>query len=210
MDAARFRYAGLAAVALLWSTLGLASLRSGFPLLGPRPLSWLVADPASSALYGVGLAGGALLLAAFHQYVRSHHPVGRGFSAAMLGGLAGQAIAAVVPIDGGPAAHLVHTVAALALGASLPVLMWRFAVAQPAGPWRRLAGRLALAEAAACAVGVVLSRRSVAPLAEIVPAACFHLWIGLVTLAGTGRVTAPSPASRRRDSTPSLHDATAP
>jgi len=178
------RYAGLAAVALLWSTLITASLRTGFPLLGPRPLSWLAAEPGAAVLYSVGLAGGAGLLLVFHGYVRAHFPVGRrSFSIAMVVGLAGQAIAAVVPIHGSPVAHDVHTVAALTLGASLPVLMWRFALAQPAGAWRRRCLRLAWLETAACVVGVVLSRRSVAPLAEILPAACFHLWIAAVTFA---------------------------
>lgn len=196
MERAQTRYAGLAAVAVLWTTLGLAALRAGFPLAGERPLSWLAADPASSALYSTGLAVGALLLAVFHGHVRARYRVSRGFSVAMLAGLAGQAVAAFVPISGGPLAHRVHTVAALTLGASLPVLMWRFALTQQRGPWRRLVKRLALAEGAACAVGVALSRLSVAPLAEILPAACFHVWIAVLTFgpAGTWHAGQESPA----------------
>jgi hypothetical protein len=175
------RASGVAAVALLWSTLGIASFASGFPLLGPRPLSWLAADRSVAWLYAVGLGGGAALLLVFHRYVRNRFPVGHGFTAAMVGGMVGQAIAAVVPIHGGGARHTVHTVAALTLGASLPALMWRFAAAQPPGTWRRRCRRLAWAETAACVAGVALSRRSVAPLAEILPAACFHAWIIAVT-----------------------------
>lgn len=175
------RSSGMAAVALLWSSLGAASLASGFPLLGPRPLSWLAADRSVAWLYTAGLGGGAALLLVFHRYVRSRFPVGRGFSAAMVAGMVGQGIAAVVPIHGGGARHTVHTVAALALGASLPALMWRFAAAQPPGTWRRRCRRLAWAETVACAAGLVLSRRSVAPLAEILPAVCFHAWIIAVT-----------------------------
>lgn len=186
MKGARTRYAGPAAVAVLWTTLGVAALRADFPLHGERPLSWLAADPASSALYSAGLFGGALLLVAFHGHVRAQYGVSRGFSIAMLAGLAGQAVAAIVPIHGSPLEHRVHTVAALTLGASLPVLMWRFVTTQPRGPWRRLVRRLALAEAAACAVGVVLSRLSVAPLAEILPAACFHAWIAVLTFGPPG------------------------
>jgi hypothetical protein len=177
------RYAGLAAVAVLWSTLGAASVLSEFPLAGSRPLSWLAAEPSVAPLYAVGLAGGAVLLLAFHRYVTSNFPTGRGFSIAMLAGLAGQAVAAVVPIHGAGPAHAVHTVAALTLGASLPALIWRFAVKQPPGAWRRRCLSLAWLDTAACAAGVVLSRQSVAPLAEILPAACFHLWIAVVTLA---------------------------
>ncbi len=190
------RYAGLAAVALLWSTLGFAALASGFPLTGPRPLSWLAADPSVAGLYAVGLAGAAALLLAFHRHVKAHFAAGRGFSIAMLAGLAGQAIAAVVPIHVDGLAHTVHTAAALTLGASLPALMWRFAVKQPKGAWRARCLGLAWLETAACAVGVVLSRRSVAPLAEILPAACFHLWIAVVTFApgGAGLVDGQSAA----------------
>ena len=175
------RYAGLAAIALLWSSLGAGSLRSDFPLLGPKPLSWLAADSSVALLYGVGLAGGAVLFLVFLRYVTARFPAGRSFRVAMVIGMAGQAVAAVVPIHGDALAHGAHTVAALTLGASLPVLMWRFAVKQPAGAWRRRCVRLAWLETAACAVGVVLSRRSVAPLAEILPAACFHLWVAAVT-----------------------------
>jgi hypothetical protein len=186
------RYAGLAAVATLWLTLAAAARRAGFPLLGASPLSGLVGDPRAAWLYRAGLSGGAVLLVVFHRYVRTRYRVSRTFSVALLVGLAGQVVAAAVPIDGGPTAHAVHTVAALTLGASLPVLMWRFAAAQEPGRWRRLTYGLCWAEVAACGAGLVLSRHAVAPLAEIVPAACFHLWIAALTVAD-GPVAARSP-----------------
>ena len=101
-----------------------------------------------------------------------------GFSVAMLAGLVGQMVAAFVPIGGDPAAHRIHTTFALALGISLPLLMWRFAAGQEPGPWRRLAYRLFWAEAAACAAGLYLSARSIAPVAEILPGIAFHI-VGL-------------------------------
>lgn len=201
------RFSGVAAIAVLWSSLGAASAVGGFPLLGRQPLSWLVAaGPWPAALYRAGLAGGAVLLVAFHGQVRTRYRVGRGFSVAMLAGLGGQLVAAFVPIDGTPPAHRAHTVAALALGASLPVLMWRFAAAQSPGPWRRRAYRLAQVEAAACVVGVLLSRHGIAPPAEIVPAAAFHLWIVVLTLAGRagGRHDAPGTAVADSQATPIL------
>lgn len=187
MASDRRRVAGVAAVAVLWTVLLAAMLRSGFPLLGRRPLSWMVADPASALLFRLALVVGGLLLVVFHEHVRARYPVDRWFSVAMLGGLAGQLVAAAVPIDGGAVANGVHTAAALGLGVSLPVLIWRFAAAQPPGPWRRRAWALAAVEAAACATGIALSRSSVAPLAEIVPAAGFHLWIIAVTLGPKAR-----------------------
>jgi hypothetical protein len=178
------RLSGVAAVAVLWTLLPVALWRTGFPVLGERPLSWMVEDPASARLFRVALVVSALLFIVFHGHVRARFPVDRWFSVAMLGGMVGQLMAAAVPIDGGPLAHQVHTVAALGLGLSLPVLMWRFAASQPAGRWRRVAWALFAIEAAACVVGVLLSRRSVAPLAEVVPAVGFHLWVLTLTTVG--------------------------
>ena len=178
----RLRETGLAAIVVLWTTMAAASLLAGFDLLGERPLSHLGTVPASALLFSGGLALAAVLLVGFHQFVRDRFPVSPTFSVAMLVGMAGQLVAAVVPIGGDGLAHRVHTTSALVLGASLPVLMWRFAAAQPGGRWRRLSYGLFWAEAVACAVGLWLSARSVAPVAEILPAAVFHAWIVAVTL----------------------------
>lgn len=194
------RYAGVAAVATLWSTVGAAMLRTGFPVLGERPLSWLAEDPAAALLFSTGLVVGALLLVVFALDVRGRHPVGAGFLAAMVGGMACQVVAGLVSIGGGRVENRVHTAAALALGASLPVLMWRFAAAQPAGRWRRVAYALFWAEAAACVVGIVLSQRSVAPLAEVIPAATFHLWVVVLTLRRPGSGPAARSAAQRSQS----------
>ena len=179
----RLRETGLAAVVVLWTTMAAGSLLAGFDLLGDRPLSHLGTERASALLFSGGLAVAALLLLAFHGYVRQRFPASPTFSAAMLVGMAGQLVAALVPIGGEGPAHRVHTTSALVLGACLPVLMWRFAAAQPPGPWRRLCYGLFWAEALACAVGLWLSARSIAPVAEILPAAVFHSWIVAVTLA---------------------------
>ena len=176
------RFAGIAGVAVLWTMLGAAMWRGGFPVLGARPLSWMVADPASAGLFRGALIASAVLFVVFHGSVRSRFRAGPAFSFAMLGGMACQVTAAVVPIDGGGAATRAHTIAALALGLSLPVLMWTFAASQPPGRWRRSAWILFAVEVAAGAAGVLLSRLAVAPLAEILPAAGFHLWIIVVTL----------------------------
>lgn len=177
------RYAGLVAVATLWTTLGAGTVLTGFDLLGERPLSYLGTQHPSALLFSGGLLVAALALLAFHRHVRARYRVTTLFSVAMLVGLAGQAVAALVPIGGDGAGHRVHTKAALVLGASLPLLMWRFAASQPAGAWRRLTYGLFWVEAAAVAVGLHLSARMVAPVAEILPAAAFHLWIVAVTVS---------------------------
>lgn len=128
------QYTGVAAVAAIWTLLLAATARAGFDLLGEEPLSDLGTRSPSAVLFTLGLAVPALLLTAFHRYVRDRFPVSSGFSVAMLVGLAGQLVAAFVPIGGEPAVHRVHTTSALVLGASLPLLMWRFAAGQPRGP----------------------------------------------------------------------------
>ncbi len=183
-----FRHAGLAAVAVVWATLLVATVLTGFDLLGERPLSHLGTQAPSAGLFTFGLAVSALLLLGFHNYVRRRFAVSAGFSPAMLAGLAGQLVAAFVPIGGEPGLHRVHTISALALGVSLPLLMWRFAAGQRPGPWRRVSYGFFWAEVAACVVGLYLSARRVAPVAEIVPGAVFHTWIITVTLVGTARV----------------------
>ncbi|HEX2193143.1 MAG TPA: hypothetical protein VHH09_08105 [Acidimicrobiales bacterium] len=179
----RLRPTGVAAVVVLWTSLGVGSVLADFDLLGERPLSHLGAGGPAVVLFSGGLALAAVLLVGFHQYVRHSFPVSATFSVAMLLGMAAQLVAAVFPIGGNGPAHRVHTTSALLLGASLPVLMWRFAATQPPGPWRRRSYGLFWAEAAACAVGLWLSARGIAPLAEIVPAVFFHSWILAVTLA---------------------------
>ncbi len=168
-------------MATVWGTLLSATALTGFDLLGPDPLSYLGTQDRSAALFAIGLAVPAVLLTVFHQEVRRGLPTGRGFSTAMLVGLAGQMVAAFVRIGGDAGAHRVHTTSALVLGASLPVLMWRFAAGQPAGRWRRLCYGLFWVEALASAAGLYLSARGVAPLAEVLPGAAFHIWVLVVT-----------------------------
>ncbi len=182
MNPSALRYSGVAAVVVLWTTMSVGSVRARFDLLGTRPLSYLAEDPGAALLFGAGLVVAAILLVGFHRYVRERYPVTPAFSWLMLGGLAGQLVAGIVPIGGDGISHFVHTTSALILGASLPVFMWRFAASQPAGAWRWVSYALFWGEAAACAIGLFLSNRGVAPLAEIVPAALFHLWIVTLTM----------------------------
>lgn len=193
------RSTGVAAVATLWTSLLAATALSGFDLLGEDPLSYLGSDGGTAGLFTVGLLVSALLFAGFHRFVRDRYPVATGFSAAMLTGLAGQVVAAVVPIGGDSVVHRVHTISALVLGISLPLLMWRFAAGQPEGRWRRISYALFWTEALACAVGLYLSAQMVAPVAEILPASVFHAWIIIVTVTaaretlGSRREGGPSP-----------------
>lgn len=171
---------------MLWATQLLAISFAGFDLTGDEPLSEL-ANTATGWLFSVGLAGAAVLFLVFVGYLRRAFPVGMGFSVAMTVGMVGQLIAGLLPIGGGGWVSEVHVMSALILGASIPVLMWRFAADQPAGTLRRRFYGLFWLEAAACAAGIVLSRRHIAPVAEILPAMAFHLWVVVATVAAPQR-----------------------
>jgi len=149
-------------------------------------LSYLALASDIGLLFGVGLVASASLFAAFQRHLRHRFGLGTGFSVVMLVGMAGQFVAGVVPIGGTGIGRDVHVTAALTLGASIPVLMWRFAAEQPPGAWRRWCYRLLWLEVAASATGIVLSRNHVAPLSEILPAVVFHAWVAMTTFARTG------------------------
>ncbi len=185
----------MAAVVVLWSSIGAGMLRTGLGLAGERPISYLGTDPRSVVLFRGSLLVATVLLVGFAAHVRGSWSTGRGFLAAFLTGQAGQVVAAVVPIDGPGADHAIHTTGGIVLGVSLPVLMWRFAAGQPPGPRRAAAYGLFWLEVAACVAGVALSRSMRAPVAEAVPAAGFHLWVIVVTAWRPTGGPAPSRAS---------------
>ncbi|WP_421119360.1 DUF998 domain-containing protein [Aquihabitans daechungensis] len=178
------RWTGVAAVVVLWSTQLVAICFAGFDLAGERPLSYLANEPGTGWLFSLGLVVAAVLFLAFLSYLRRSYPVGLGFTVVMTVGMVSQLVAGVLPIGGDGAVSRAHVISALVLGASIPVLMGCFAADQAAGPWRRRCWQLFGVEAAACAVGIVLSQLHVAPIAEILPAMAFHLWVVVVTLDG--------------------------
>lgn len=177
------RWTGVAGVAVLWATQLLAIAVSDFDLVGEAPLSELVNQPGSGWLFSVGLVTGAVLFLAFASYLRRTTPTGTAFSVAMAVGMTGQLVAGILPIGGDGLVSRIHVVSALILGASIPVLMGCFAAAQPPGRRRTRCWQLFWLEAAACVIGIALSRRHIAPVAEILPAMAFHLWVVVVTLA---------------------------
>jgi hypothetical protein len=193
------RYAGLAAIVTLWTSLGVGMSRTGLRLSDPEPLSYLGTDPRARFLFRGGLLLGALLLAGFSWFVHQRFTPPWTFLVASLVGLGGQVVAAMVPLSGPGSRPGVHTTAGLILGLSLPVLMWRFAAGQAPGRWRRQSYALFWLEVTACAVGVGLSRSMRAPVAEAVPAGAFHLWIMVVTFHSrrpppVGAAPGPGPA----------------
>lgn len=177
----RTRWTGIAAVATLWSTQLALIAATRFDLIGERPLSYLALESDIGFLFGGGLVVSAVLFVAFEWHLRHRYRAGATFSVVMLVGMVGQFIAGVIPIGGMGTASRVHVVSALTLGASIPVLMWRFAAGQPPSAWRRWCYGLFWAEAATCVAGITLSRLHVAPLAEILPALAFHTWVAMVT-----------------------------
>lgn len=169
-------------MAVLWATQGALIVALSFDLLGDRPLSYLALEGGIGLVFSLGLMVSAVFFVAFLRYLqRRYVVVSVAFYVAMFVGMSGQFVAGVVPIGGAGTASRVHVVAALILGASIPLLMWRFAANQPPGEWRRRCYALFWLEAAACAAGITLSQNHVAPLAEILPALAFHVWVAMVT-----------------------------
>lgn len=168
--------------------------RTGLGLFGNRPVSYLGTDATSALVFRAGLIAAAGLMTGFAWFVADRFSAPPSFLVAFLAGLAGQVVAALVLLTGPGPSHGVHTVAGLVLGASLPALMWRFAagLSGPGARRRRLESyALCWLEVAACAVGLLLSASGRAPIAEIIPALAFHLWVAVVTVWSTAPPTGP-------------------
>ena len=179
----------MAAIATLWTSVGVGMWRTGLGFSDERPVSYLGTDTRSTLLFRAGLIVGAVLVAGFAWFVWDRFHSLDSFLVVTLIGLVGQVVAAVVPLSDaaygplpGGVARDVHVAGGLVLGASLPLLMWRFAAGQSPGRRRARSYALCGLEVAACVAGVVLSRGGRAPIAEIVPAWGFHLWIVVVTI----------------------------
>lgn len=175
------RYAGLAAVAVLWVSISVALSATSLPLTGSQPLNHLSEEPGSDLWFSGGLALAACLFVGFHSYLRTRFRLSTSFSVLMLIGMTAQFVAAVVPLGGDDVRSLVHQLSAMVLGASIPLFMWRFAVDQPRGEWRRLCFALVGLEVVACSVGIILSAQGAAPISQIIPVLPLHLWVVVVT-----------------------------
>ncbi|PLS76236.1 MAG: hypothetical protein CYG61_03370 [Actinobacteria bacterium] len=176
------RLTGVAAVAVLWTTVGVGMERAGLDLTDDRAISYLGTDPRTMALFRGGLLVATVLLVGFARAVDQRLARRTGFLVVFLVGMAGQAVVATVSIAGHGASRVVHTTAGIVLGLSLPLLMWRFAAGQAPGRWRRQSYALMWLEVAGCIVGIALSQARRAAVAEVVPACVFHLWIIVVTV----------------------------
>lgn len=159
-------------------------VRSGLGVGDDRPISYLGTDPRGIVLFRVGLLVAALGFSAFAVEVGRRLTRPTSFLVVFLGGQACQVVVALVSIAGRGTAHTVHTVAGILLGLSLPVLMWRYAAAQPPGRWRRVSYGLTALEVGGCVVGVALSAAGRAVVAEVAPAVVFHLWVVVITVLG--------------------------
>ncbi|MDQ6927500.1 MAG: DUF998 domain-containing protein [Actinomycetota bacterium] len=191
---ARLRYAGIAAVAILWASIGFGMLRTGLGFFEDRPISYLGTDPKTELLFTSAMLASAVLFAAFYFFVYDWYSSSPSFLAVGLVGLVGQVVAGIVPLSGPGASHTVHATGGIVVGLSLPLLMWRFAASQPRSAWRRGSYRFFWAEVVACVIGVLLSRSMRAAVAEIIPGAGFHLWIFFMTV----RSLRTAPARRRQ------------
>ena len=172
----------MAAVGVLVVGIGAAIVVSGFAVGGDLPISHMANDDRAGPIVGASLVIAAVLFIVFCFDVRRRYPVDRAFVPVMVTAMAGQFVAGVVPIGAMGQSNPIHVVAGLILGELIPVFLGLFAAAQPAGAWRRTAMGLFGAQALATVVGILLSQRGIAAVAELVPALVFHLWVGVVTM----------------------------
>ena len=159
-------------------------VRAGLGVGDDRPISYLGTDPRGVVLFRVGLLVAALGFSVLAVEVGRRLARPTSFLVVFLGGQACQVVVALVSIAGRGTAHTVHTAAGILLGLSLPLLVWRYAAAQPPGRWRRVSYGLTVLEVGGCVVGVALSVAGRAVVAEVAPAIVFHLWVVVVTLLG--------------------------
>ena len=185
------RFAGVAAVGVLWTTVGLGMWRVAFDVTGDRAISYLGTDTRTMALFRGGLLVATVLLLGFAWAVKRSLARPTGFFGVFLVGMAGQAVVATVSIAGEGASHAAHTTGGIVLGLSLPLFIWRFAAGQPPGRWRRQSYGLLWLEVVAVVAGVALSRVHLAVVAEVLPAVGFHLWIIVVTVWWQGWARRP-------------------
>ena len=167
---------------VLWTTVGLGMWRTGLDVTDDRPISYLGTDARAVVLFRGGLLVATALLVGFAWKVARGVARSTGFLVVFLVGMAGQAVVATVSIAGQGASHAIHTTGGIVLGLSLPLLIWRFAAAQPPGRWRRQSYGLMWLEVAGVRAGIALSRAGRAVIAEVLPAVGFHLWIVVVTV----------------------------
>lgn len=181
------RYSGLAGVIILWTAITVGMVRVPLSLFDMRPLSYLGVNMRTAGLFSIALILSAILFAMFGFYLRAQYRMKSNFLTALLVGLIGQIIVAIVPYGG--AGKVIHTAAALGvLAPSLPILTYLFAKDFPKGRDQRLAYRMFDLELICFVLGIgwLVIVRTAAPLSQILPALAYHAWIITFTFRRTG------------------------
>jgi hypothetical protein len=175
------KYSGVGAVLILWLAIPWGMHLIGLHLFGSRPISYLGVDPRTRVLFRSALILAAVLMSIFGIRVRQVFRAGNGFLCFLIIGQLSQIVTALV-IDSGQMKQ-VHTIAAFAIAFSLPPLLWRFAVSQSSGPFRKLSRSLFFAELVSftLGLGLFIAVSGVGAFGEILTVLFFHLWAVTVT-----------------------------
>lgn len=171
------RLSGVAGIAVIWVGVSIALVLAHMSIFAHKPLSYLGIQPVSATLFNGSVFASAVLFIAFGLYIYKHYKTSPSFLVAFFAGQICQLIVALVPVEGTPTQHAVHTDFGLALGLSLPVLIWRFYKAQTNPAIRMTARTFSYVELGLCITGVLLSKNGIGVLAEVLAAAGFHGWI---------------------------------
>ncbi|GAC1387509.1 MAG: hypothetical protein NVS1B7_0810 [Candidatus Saccharimonadales bacterium] len=175
------RYTGVTSVAVLWLGISAALLLAHMSVLADRPLSYLGTNPKTALLFNTVVIFSAMLFLCFLRYIVINFQTSKIFIFSYVVGQICQIVVGFVPVQGSMLDHHIHTVAGLLLGLSLPVLIWLFARANRHAVFYQQAHIFSYVELGLCLIGIVLSRNTIGPLAEILAAGGFHAWIIWIT-----------------------------
>ena len=178
----KFRYFGIVGIILLWVGTIIGMLRSGLSLVDTRPISYIGVATDSALFFNSLLFLSAVCFVLFGVYLYKSIGLNKSFLLVFLIGQIGQMIAAILPYGG--QYKIVHTVAAFTLATAIPIFMYIFSKSKSLGNFKTSARRLFIAELIFFTVGIstFIFIDGISPIAEILPALPFHLWIILITV----------------------------
>ncbi len=173
------RYLGAVTVFILWTSILVGIRSKGLDIFGTSPLSSLGTDMRSELWFSVGLILAAVTCVLFALSLKQSYTLTRGFWVALLIGQTGQVVAAITPHGGKQPLGTIHTVVAMTLAFSVPIMLFYFARAQTNPKTRMYAYGLFWIQLSCFIIGIgsFIFLFKGAPAAQIITALAFHAWL---------------------------------
>lgn len=179
------KYGGMAAIAILWLSVGFSILLVRLDILGDLPVSYLGVYQQSQYIFNTGLILSASLLIVFVYYLDKRIQLTWAFKSVFIFGQLCQILVALTPYNAPTIVRPVHTVAGFSLAITLPLGIWLFSrTPHLPHPIRRSARVFFFVELVLFVLGIgwfVLAATGGA-LAEIVTALAFDSWIIVLSI----------------------------